>query len=427
MNPASTFATYLALKEQLGRLIYRGYDLCKPSAAILANYLYDSKSAQRKWRKAFKLLWIEPRHSNRHELKGRLLAWNTPRADHKQNAEHLAAVLDTPEQPLRLVHVPDINKDCRRALSLKAPWRALRLTLARQIGPRHFLYTLAALTYSIRYFDSVERDGLTRDITTLVAYNSSNMPECFLTTACRRQGVPTFSLQHGLYYDYLTPPPIAIINYENVTADALLVWSDFCREQIQTFHQRHNRALDFDMPVAGYPKPLPEPGRDRNSGDQKRILCLLPRTGLETSIRLVTMLGALPDHYRVLLRPHPSLRKNKAFLQSVPATLEIDENPLLQTTLAGQDFRLAVGFNTTSLFDTLLFNVPCAIYQTPQTSFQAPGLPHFADGRQLLQLLEEVPPNRHIAEQVLGAGIFRYAEIINGAQQPAAGRSPGTA
>ncbi len=412
MSSTSTFDSYLVIKDKLNGLTYRGYDLCKPSAAILANYLYDNKNALRKWRKAFKLLWLEPRHGNRCELRGRVLAWNTCRADHKQNAERIADALDTPEHPLRLVQFLDITKDSKRTLKLGAPWHALRLTFNRKIGARYFLYTLAALTYSIRYFESVERKGLVRDIESLIAYNSSNMPECFITTACKRNGVPTFSLQHGLYYDYLTPPPIAIINYENVTADALLVWSEFCRGQIERFFLRHDRPLDFAMPVAGYLKPTPTPDPSQAAGN--RILCLLPRSGVESSMRLVKLLGGLPERYQVLLRPHPSLKKNKAFLQTVPATLEMDENPLLETTLAQNDFRLAVGFNTTSLFDTLLFNVPCALYETPQTSFDAPGLPHFTSDTQLLQLLEDVQPNRQIAAQVLGAGIFRYGEIING-------------
>lgn len=59
----------------------------------------------------------------------------------------------------------------------------------------------------MRYFESVERRDLTSGIERLIAYNSSNVPECFLTTACKRNGIQTFSLQHGLYYDYLIPRP----------------------------------------------------------------------------------------------------------------------------------------------------------------------------------------------------------------------------
>ncbi len=417
LNTPSPFAAYSAIKRKLHGLTYKGYDLCKPAAAIIANYLYDNKKPLRKWRKAFKLLWVEPRHGNADALHGRLLAWNTLRADHKLNAERIAQVIDDPDHRWRLVQVPDITKDCRRALELGTPWRALRLTLASRVGSAHFLYTLAALTYAMRYFESVERRGLTRGIESLIAYNSSNIPECFLTSACRRNGIRTFSLQHGLYYDYLIPPPLAIINYENVTADALLVWSEFCRKQIEGFFQRNGLTADFAMPLAGYLKPVEPIRPPMPMKARRRVLCLLPRSGLESSIRLVTLLGGLHPHCDVLLRPHPALRKSKAFLEAVPETLEMDENPLLETTLAGRDICLAVGFNTTSLFDTLLLHIPCALYETPQTAFDAPELPHFADAPQLLALLEQARSRPDVAAQILGAGIFRYAEIVN--DQPA--------
>ncbi|MCW1935674.1 hypothetical protein OMD46_04005 [Pseudomonas sp. MDMC_285] len=37
-----------------------------------------------------------------------------------------------------------------------------------------------------------------------------------------------------------------------MTADALLVWSEFCRKQIEAFFQRDGQPADFAMPLAGY-------------------------------------------------------------------------------------------------------------------------------------------------------------------------------
>ena len=413
LDTVSPFTEYSAIKRKLQGLTYKGYDLCKPAAAIIANHLYDDKPLLRKWRKALRLIWLEPRHSNRDNLQGHVLAWNTPRTDHKLNAERVALAIDGSAHHWHMVHVPDITKDCRRTGRLDMPWRALRLTLASRVGAAHFLYTLAALTYTLRYFASVERLGLVQGIERLIAYNSSNIPECFLTSACKRNGIRTFSLQHGLYHDYLTTPPLAVINYENVTADALLVWSEFCKMQIEAFFQREGRVADFSMPLAGYLKPVPPERIPATAQPRQRVLCLLPRGGVESSIRLVKLLGQLSAHCDVLLRPHPALRKNKVFLEAVPSSLEMDENPLLETTLGEREVSLAVGFNTTSLFDTLLMQVPCALYQTPQTTFDAPQLPHFADADQLLALLEQARPRADVAAQILGAGIFRYAEIVN--------------
>lgn len=410
---ADIFATYSRVKQQLIGMEYKGYDLCKPSAAIIANHLYIPASRTKKIRDILKLLWIKPRHSNKEELSGNILAWHTSRSDHKSNAEHICVSLAGSTPPFKMVKLPKLNRDYKRAWSINTIWAAWAVARRAQIKKLDLIYVLPALTYSMRYYDSAVENGITKNIKTLVSYNSSNIPECFLTSACNRDGIRTFSLQHGLYFDFLTPPPLAIINHENVTAKVLLAWSNFCKEQIEQFYQKHATPIDFEICVAGYIKRTPRVPI-QHSFTHRTILCLLPYECVAASATLLELLFQLPDHYDVVVRTHPLSRDDSALLSSIPASFKLDTHELLSESIIANQYRLAVGFNTTSLFDTLLFGVPCALFDTPESMFKTSDLPSFSNNEELMTILATATPAPDIANRLLGSDTFLYKEFING-------------
>lgn len=407
------FTTYSHIKQKLAGMKYKGYDLCKPSAAIIANYLYNPKPTRKKLRDTLKLLWIKPLHSNKKELTGNILAWHTTRSDHKNNAEHICRSLSHSTPPFKMVRIPKITKDYKRTCGINAIWEAWKIIKTARIEKKYLPYVLPALTYSIRYYDSAEEIKITKDIKTLVSYNSSNIPECFLTSACNRDGIKTFSLQHGLYFDFLNTPPLAIINHENVTAKVLLTWSSFCKEQIEQFHQRHTRPIDFEIYIAGYLKGKPKIIKQQ-SLRHRMILCLLPHECVAASINLLKLLHNLHESHEVTVRIHPLSRSDKLLLSSIPPSFKLDSHELLEESINANQYRLAVGFNTTSLFDTLLFGIPCALFETPESTFRIKHLPNFSNEVQLRNILRTATPTPDIANHLLGSDTFLYQKLING-------------
>jgi len=415
----STFDIYTTLKKKLSGLSYHNVDLCLPAAAIVANLLFRNTSERRKKRSARKLLWREPKLTNANALSGQVISWNLERADHKKNVHELHTHLSSADEKWTLVHIADITKDYRKAVRPKHLWRALLMTFSIQAERQHFIFVWAALVYTMKYLDALERKGIPSSITKLVSYNSSNIPECFLVAACNSHAVPTFSVQHSLYQDYYATPPLDVINYENVVAKSLLVWSEFCRGQIIAFYERNGRTPNFEMPVTGYLNFSPRRGSLKQpNAEPKTILCLLPRDEIDSSILLMKILLDMDEQHQILVRFHPVASRDKILPAPLPANFAIDQEPLLSTTLSKRDISVAVGFNTTSLFDALLFDIPCALFSAPDGTYHINNFPCFETREELERFIKTPRLTRDIADYVLGAHISRYSEILNSCNTP---------
>jgi len=411
----STFETYAKIKQKLSRSTYVGIDLCGPSAALIANFLYSNQSVKKTKRKALKLLWRIPNYTNIQCAAGNVITWNTPRADHKKNVADLLSKLNNDNGGFQLAHIPDINRDYKTTFSLRPIWQAWRITQQVKIDKKHQLYAVVALTYCIRSYERLLALKVTNKIEKIISYNSSNSPECFLVAVCKKHKIPTFSLQHGLYHDYSTSPPLDVINYENVVADTLLVWSQFCRNEIIKFYARENRKPDFHMPIAGYLKTLPDLKEKKltHSNTQPALLCLLPRNKILSSIQLLNVALEAAEAYQIIVRFHPNSEREEILKHVNTNKLLIDDFSLLEETLSKNKIELAIGFNTTSLFDTLLFNTPCALFNAADSILSVPELPSFSTSSQLRHILLHQQPTPEIADKVLGAKTSRYCEIIN--------------
>ncbi|MCQ2028297.1 hypothetical protein [Stutzerimonas zhaodongensis] len=409
---------YADMKEELKDERYGRYELCRPVAAILANLLYDKRPIRKKIKRARKLLLLTPRYSAAADIRGNVFTWSVTRDDHKRSAEDIQRVSTYQGQGFEFVRIPDITEDAYKTIDLAALWSAARLAWRSKQRLVERFYLFCAVTYAIKHFKVLEKKDLTKRISRLVTYNSSNIPECFLAAACRAEGgIATFSLQHGFYYAHRESPPLSVINYENVTAQYLLVWSDFCREQISAFHELHSMARDFEMLTAGYLKfgtARPRPPVIQATRSQPHIICLLPGPKDEQGcVELLELLCELPTDYLITVRMHPFMRESKRLLNVLPSQATLDENPYLADTLSMQHFTAAVGFNTTSLFETLLVQVPCAVFLASSNSFRNPEIPEFRTVEELITLLARADSPAALGDYLLGSETFRYPELIS--------------
>tara|TARA_R110000765_G_scaffold331430_2_gene422192 strand:+ start:501 stop:1529 length:1029 start_codon:yes stop_codon:yes gene_type:complete len=337
----SKYEIYSDIKEKLSGLTYKGIDLCGPASAILANIIFSKRSDRKKYRSAIKLLWREPKHTYRSEITGNIVTWNTTRIDHKKNAEQITKTISGREAKFKLIHIPNIQSDYKNRISLKIFFEAFKITRSIRVTKSHFLYVLAAITYTIRQYDSLTKYRIPEKIDILIAYNSSNIPECFLTTLCKSYKIPTFSIQHALYQDYKKEVPLDVINYENVTAETLLVWSAFCRNQILDFYNRENRTPNFKMPVAGYLKKTKlSTCRSAHNRNNSQILCLLPRDEIDSSISLLEILKSFHPSQKFIIRFHPVSNIAKIVSDKLPDNFTIDTSDSLDTTLEKYEISL---------------------------------------------------------------------------------------
>lgn len=415
-DASSAYSIYRNIKDRLSTATRDQTVLLKPCAALLANILYDKRSTRKRLRKAFKLLWLTPLYSELGRVKGNLVSWNVQREDHRQSAEDMCAALGG--GGFRLAYVADIDKDCTKILDFAAIGKAVGIAMRCKQGLVYTIYLVCTLTYTIKSIKRLKDTGIVQNINTLVCYNSSNVPECFVAAACKEKGIKTFSLQHGFYYRFMKEPPLAVINYENVVADKLLVWSEFCKEQIEEFHEAEKRTPDYSLSIAGYFKTSqakPRPASSEPPRSSQVVLCLLPGPDdLATSLMLLAVLSTLPGDYQIVVRTHPLLA-HATIMDALPAGSLLDGNRLLADTLAQYPFQLAIGFNSTSLIETLLADIPCAIFKTRANTLPAMPLDTFQDAEGLEKLIKQRKAglSHRNRNYLLGADMFEYANIIN--------------
>lgn len=411
------YSLYAQTKEKLRMATYGGYNLCNPTAAVLAHLLFDKRSTRKKIRSAIKLIRLTPRYSNHDQLKGDAYIWHCDREDQTKRALGIGSRLSG-QCYRNTSYMPAIKEDATKSLDWRAMYAAWRITRHCSLPLRLQLYVFSALCHTIKHFRAIDRLQIPQKLTSLVSYNSANIPECFLVTACRHHGLPTYSLQHGLYHRYRGEQPIDIINYENVTASTLLVWSEFCRAEIAAFHRDLGRAPDYEIQVAGYIDPLETQKSSQSpAGPEKHILCVLPgKRYVDDSIGLLHLLASLAPRYRLTVRLHPLLVGDATLMAALPSSASLDDSPTLAHALRAEHYDLAVGFNTTSLFEATLFGVPCALYRANSLNLMTDGLPSFSDADELAQLADVPIDTRELADYILGAFCFRYTEIINAAE-----------
>lgn len=407
------YSLYAKTKENLKHATYAGQRICKPASAVLAHLFFDNRPTLKKIRRAIKLIRLTPRYSCRDELVGYTYIWHCDREDQTRLALDIGRKLAS-DRKLSTTYIPAIKEDTYKSLDWSAMYAALKIAHACKQSLLERFYIFSAVCYTIKQMKAIDHYRITDQITSLISYNSANIPECFLVSACRQRGIRTYSLQHGLYHRYRNESPIDIINYENITAQTLLVWSEFCRAEIAAFHSDRGQSPDFDMQVAGYINPLEsQPTTSEHSGaTSMNILCLLPgKRYVADSVKLLNELARLPDAYRLTIRLHPLLSGNSALLAALPAGAILDDSPTLRETLCAQHYHLAVGFNTTSLFEVTLFNVPCALYRAPSLNMDAQALPAFSNADELLGLSNSLTDVQALADHMLGASVFRYCDI----------------
>ncbi|SDI90092.1 hypothetical protein SAMN05216588_12817 [Pseudomonas flavescens] len=409
------YSLYAKTKENLRLATYAGRSICNPASAVLAHLFFDNRPILKKIRRAIKLLRLTPRYSHRGELVGDTYIWHCDREDQTRLALDIGCRLASGRK-LSTSYVPSIKEDAYKSLDWSAMYAALKIVRTCKQPFVERLYIFSAVCYTIKHMKAIDKYGITERITSLISYNSANIPECFLVSACRQRGITTYSLQHGLYHRYRNECPIDIINYENVTAQTLLVWSEFCRAEIDAFHRDRDQVPGFNMQVAGYINP---PHRqsvtdEPSAATGTHILCLLPgKRYVADSVKLLNELARLPEDYHLTIRLHPLLAGNAALIAALPAYATLDDSATLTEALSAQRYDLAIGFNTTSLFEVTLFDVPCALYRAPSLNLDAQDLPAFSNAEEIVDLLRSPADVRKLADYILGASLFRYGEITH--------------
>jgi hypothetical protein len=245
----------------------------------------------------------------------------------------------------------------------------------------------------------------------VVLKNDSLFLERAVIAAARAVGIPTVTIQHGLFMR-----AAGLRFWDGYWTDHMLVWGDFFRD----LYLEGRVTPEGRVHVLGYPFPLPaDPGEGRVP---PRTLCLLGQPWELNSDALRAekhrIIGEFLDHaprygLEFVYRPHPA--ESREALQSA--------FPSLRLTDAGESLAEAIGrwdlflsWTSTALIEAALHGrsaVQIGSGSIPMDDFEAVGACHSIAGDRegIGRFLEEVRQGRYGPRPVSDRYIRRDRDI----------------
>lgn len=179
--------------------------------------------------------------------------------------------------------------------------------------------------------------------------------ENLFTQFMKQQGIPTYSLQEGMYSIFKRNPPLDAIQYENFETDHLLCWGQFSVDEDKSYGISGNRLL-----LAGYPKNVKLQALKTDNQYQICMILLARDSFRETNNALLSILSTLSSHYQFCLKLHPSCDYNYysdfAFLHQMAI---IPKEKTVNECLNQEEYDFCIAVNTTAYYESLMRGLPC--------------------------------------------------------------------
>lgn len=252
--------------------------------------------------------------------------------------------------------------------SILVLFRSFVFTIGIRCALKEKIKLIIALSIAFKIIDELEKFEI--ECEKYIALNSSYLVESFISYYFRKRGVKTYSLQHGMYFNYINDIPFDVINFENVCAEKLLVWGPFSLKEIESVVPESSKCVLFGYPDSRYPTKIPEKSVDE-------ILVLLPRDiYLEDVKVLLLYLKNYPFKY--IVRPHPSIYESVSNIIFKNGRFSLDTNPTMSSTLSMCLYTAVITFNSTAVFEASLYKQNVYIFKSSNSEFLNPGFNEFS-------------------------------------------------
>lgn len=374
------YKTYLSLVRALSGLEYKRIPLEKLSAYFLAVTVYHfaGKGAIKKIKALIKIFFFVPRLKHFGSKSDALYIYSIIRHDYERLAD---AYIEKMGIDFERLAVSGQIRGWRFNFDVYAFIAAHKFSVAANSGQYFHLFmsvypALASLNYFEKKIDASK-------FRTCLSFNSSYEYESVITLLMRYSGVKTYTLQHGMYYEYKNEVPFEMIGMYFSTAEIFYAWGAFTRDQLKDYLEPFTK-----IDVVGNPLYKNRSFSSSFKPGSRRVLVCLPRITYDQEI--VKLLKILSDdiffNYQFVVRPHPSLNRNKISDLCRVNGISVSEKKLLEDEYAG-GFRAVLGFNSTTLFESQFYELPVLQYLSGNDEFYGVGFKEFSDANELYELL----------------------------------------
>lgn len=251
--------------------------------------------------------------------------------------------------------------------------------------------------------------------------------EHLLTQYFRKNGIPTYNLQHGVTTVYQKNPQDAL-EYTNIISDHHLAWGDYTRDELLKYGFEPRRVL-----AAGYPRqqqemPVQKP-RSRHC-----VVFLSRQHFNRANLALLSILSGLAqdgldkNHFYLKLHPSLSMSAYRKWIHDNCPDGNIDlleEDMTLQEVLTGVSAGFCIVVNSSAYYESYMHGLVALRYHSPDFDTEYPVADDlFSTRLELLRLLqalygafeEHFPAEkiRRALKYVLGLPGNEYGRILNG-------------
>lgn len=357
----SNYNQYKQLKNALVGLEYKGYPLDRVLGSYLATFTWRTGLSKLKYliRLFFKKNYIRLPENTLPNTK--LYTYSIKRDDYLELID--AYISKQKHANTRVIEIEECWSsivDCYSFL-VKTP---IAFSLARKTKTNSILEKIILFLFTLfllKTVDFLEKEDCIID--EYFAFNSSYLYESFLSFYFRNRSIKNNSLQHGMYFKYNNQIPMDIINYENVCAENLLCWGDYSREQINSYLYSDVKPMVF-----GYPKKIDDVTEKK---EINLFYVFLPREiYLKESLELISFLANTGNEY--LIRPHPSIRELVTPVIKKYDNFKLDDSSSLVGNLQNFNYLACIGFNSTAIFEAILYGQKIMQYLSENDEFIMP-------------------------------------------------------
>lgn len=233
-------------------------------------------------------------------------------------------------------------------------WLEVRDPLDRQCA----FVMLLSFCYLLEFYSEVK-------FRAIVTFSDMQPIENLFANYFRSKGIPTVTLQHGLYIDYGGYKTINCINYMNHASDYFLAWGENTAKLILAYHSRAKIA------ICGKPSFFQGTPCPTKSGRRSVLVALDQEIFIKENY---VMFGVASEYakkhgYAVMVRFHPSIDKS-AFFRDFPNVVE---------SISLIDADIVVGHTTSLLFEALALSKRVVQYKTNIPTIDLPVALQFND------------------------------------------------
>ena len=280
------------------------------------------------------------------------------------------------------------------------------------------LLLASIMTYMLNIIDDLEKNEL-KNIEIFCSFCSNLNYEAILDYYFQKQNIPTYTLQHGLWFIY-DKYPIDLVAYENLVANKLLCWGKYTKDEFLKFGIDNSRLL-----VTGYPREtiMLKPKETK----KVKILVLFARVQYhKNNLFIIDILKKLQStsDLEIEFKLHPSLDYNVYELIAEESGFKMANNRTIKELMDTNNYTFSIVYNSTAYYDSYLNN--CISFRLKDDEADN-SIDVWDDSFSNISELEKnikyfMPKNNNQLfwketekklKYILGFGIDRYKEILD--------------